>query len=110
MKNNYTNNPGELALESQLRAAKVRLRAGFSAMREHPARIAASALYAALLFLFLGNYPVFLGLGPLAASLTAPLIWICVPPLALVLYFLLVMFSATPRHARELSHDMYGPD
>lgn len=48
-----------------------------------------------------------LGLEPLIAKLTAPLIWICVPPLALVLYFQLVMLSAMPRHARELSHDMY---
>lgn len=107
MKEHYSNNRDELALEARLRTAKVRLRAGFSAMRRHPARIAASVLYFALLLLFLQKYPLLLDLGPLAAKLTAPLIWICVPPLALVLYLQLVMLSTMPRHARELSHDMY---
>ena len=107
MQKNNTNRFDELAMETQLRTAKVRLRAGFSAMRRHPARIAASILYFALLLLFLRKYPLLLGLEPLIARLTAPLIWICVPPLALVLYLQLVMLSAMPRHAKELSHDMY---
>ena len=107
MKQNYKNTHDELALESQLRTAKVRLRAGFAAMSRHPARIAASVLYFFLLLLFLRRYPMLLGLEPLIAKLTAPLIWIFVPPLALVLYLLLVIISATPCHARELSHDMY---
>ncbi|MDE6456104.1 MAG: hypothetical protein K2L38_09420, partial [Dysosmobacter sp.] len=105
MKEDYRNHRDELAMETRLRTAKVRLRAGFSAMRRHPARIAASSRYFALLLLFLRKYPMLLGLGPLAAKLTAPLIWICVPPLALVLYLQLVILSAMPRHARELSHD-----
>ena len=107
MKQNYKNTHDELALESQLRTAKVRLRAGFAAMSRHPARIAASVLYFLLFLLFLWRYPMLLGLEPLIAKLTAPLIWIFVPPLALVLYLLLVIISATPCHARELSHDMY---
>lgn len=107
MKEKYSNHRDELAMETQLRTAKVRLRTGFSAMRRHPARIAASVLYFALLLLFLRKYPLLLSLEPLIARLTAPLIWICVPPLALVLYFQLVMLSAMPRHAKELSHDMY---
>ena len=78
-----------------------------AAMSRHPARIAASVLYFFLLLLFLRRYPMLLGLEPLIAKLTAPLIWIFVPPLALVLYLLLVIISATPCHARELSHDMY---
>ena len=85
MQKNNTNRFDELAMETQLRTAKVRLRAGFSAMRRNPARIAASILYFALLLLFLRKYPLLLGLEPLIARLTAPLIWICVPPLALVL-------------------------
>ena len=76
-------------------------------MRRHPARIAASVLYFILLLLFLRKYPLLLGLEPLIAKLTAPLIWICVPPLALVLYLLLIIISVTLRHTRELSHDMY---
>ena len=107
MKEHYSNNRDELALEARLRTAKVRLRAGFSAMRRHPARIAASVLYFILLLLFLRKYPLLLGLEPLIAKLTAPLIWICVPPLALVLYLLLIIISVTLRHTRELSHDMY---
>lgn len=107
MKQNYKNTHDELALESQLRTAKVRLRAGFAAMSRHPARIAASVLYFFLLLLFLRRYPMLLGLEPPIAKLTAPLIWIFVPILALVLYLLLVIISVTPRYARELSHDMY---
>ena len=107
MKKNYKDTHDELALESQLRTAKVRLRAGFAAMSRHPARIAASVLYFFLLLLFLRRYPMLLGLEPLIAKLTAPLIWIFVPPLALVLYLLLVIISVTPLRAWELSHDMY---
>ena len=107
MKKNYKDTHDELALESQLRTAKVRLRAGFAAMSRHPARIAASVLYFLLFLLFLWRYPMLLGLEPLIAKLTAPLIWIFVPPLALVLYLLLVIISVTPLRAWELSHDMY---
>ena len=60
MKEHYSNIRDELALEARLRTAKVRLRAGFSAMRRHPARIAASVLYFALLLLFLRNCPLLL--------------------------------------------------
>ena len=49
MQKNNTNRFDELAMETQLRTAKVRLQAGFSAMRRHPARIAASVLYFILL-------------------------------------------------------------
>ena len=75
MKKFYESKHQELDFESQLRTAKVRLRAGFAAMRRHPVRIAASIFYFALLLLFLREYPVLLGLEPLIAKLTAPFIW-----------------------------------
>lgn len=107
MKKFYESKHQELDFESQLRTAKVRLRAGFAAMRRHPVRIAASIFYFALLLLFLREYPVLLGLEPLIAKLTAPFIWIAVLPLFTALYLLLVIISAMPLHARQMSHDMY---